>query len=716
MMFQRPGSTVSLSETLLQLDASSAADLQETLKGGIEHWRLDWRKSLPFFQALAKKKLGHLAVDVVDLLRNHRVSLTAVQISIAINACGNPASWQLALYLLHSSLILSPKEVDSVVYNSPIKACKSAGEWKTAIGLVYDMTSHSVPCDARSFSTAIGACEKANEWQSALALLGSMKSALVQQEIFSYTATITAAASVANWMTALAIFQTLTHTGIDAAEATYSTVISACGNGSQWQRGIDLLETAIGHNVCTAVIYNVLSFACGVAGAWQCSLALLNKMQQQHVPPDGATRNTAITVCGRNSQWQRALDLFWQGSKMCLDKVSLAAAVVACDIGDQWQLATLLIEEAISCGFLTPQLFTSAISACKSQWQEAVRLFSRMPQLRVQQGFKTYGAVINACCNADLWPIALALLNSMDLQALSPGGCHVGSVAESLTRTKGREATKALLMHFRSDWLAQSPDMEMKQGKLGKCDVDVRGLKILKTGCYITAIEKPAGIRTETIFEDFKQAFKSFNQSTHLSCCSLVSRLDLPTSGVLPIVLDHIDSPAAAWYLSCFAGRLVHKDYLCLCEGPSLGPIGTKDRISLSLTTRQLPDGGILALVSDSGRVAETEYEVLRRFQSGQGKELILLRAHPVTGRTHQIRVHLAEIKRPLVGDATYGHGVSLKCHRLFLHCHRISLPDFFAGTFLATSDLPEDLEDVLLRLDEIKKSPTANIFFELNW
>ena len=318
-----------------------------------------------------------------------------------------------------------------------------------------------------------------------------------------------------------------------------------------------------------------------------------------------------------------------------------------------------------------------------------------MSQLMVQQGFKSYGAVISACCQADRWDMGLALLMKMLEQSVTPGGCHVGSLAESLTRTVGPEVTYELLLHFRQRWQSQTR-MDEDTTIRSVSQLDISEPRILKFGCSIAAIAKPSGIRTETIFQDFQEAFRRQPR------CSLVSRLDLPTSGVLPVVLDHPESAAAAWYQSCFAGRLVSKDYICLCEGETLGPIGTKDDISVPLITRQLPDGGILAMASKDGRAAKTEYEVLRRFYSENPKdELILLQAHPLTGRTHQIRVHMAEIGRPLVGDATYG-STSLKCPRLFLHCQRISLPDFAGQNFSAVADLPPDLKDLLSVLDEI--------------
>ena len=132
-------------------------------------------------------------------------------------------------------------------------------------------------------------------------------------------------------------------------------------------------------------------------------------------------------------------------------------------------------------------------------------------------------------------------------------------------------------------------------------------------------------------------------------------------------------------------------------------------------------DGGLgsRSEVSEHGREAFTQYEVTKRFrpprlpQSQEATqlsqiseefedELIFLRVRPRTGRTHQIRVHMASIGRPLVGDFTYGKRAKTllpSCPRLFLHCHRVELIDFEDSPFAAIADLPEDLRNALKTL-----------------
>lgn len=186
---------------------------------------------------------------------------------------------------------------------------------------------------------------------------------------------------------------------------------------------------------------------------------------------------------------------------------------------------------------------------------------------------------------------------------------------------------------------------------------------------------------------------------------TLSSRLDFPTSGVLPLALG-VDSLAGKWLQAQLAARLVDKEYVCLCEGTSLGPKGTRGVVAAKLLTTELEGHTSRSEVSNSGREARTEYEVLQRFlvteevDSLESSELMLVAAHPITGRTHQIRVHFAFLGRPLVGDLTYGRrNSSVVCPRLFLHCRRFSCRDLSGAPLVAEAPLPRELQEVLAQL-----------------
>jgi 23S rRNA pseudouridine1911/1915/1917 synthase len=110
--------------------------------------------------------------------------------------------------------------------------------------------------------------------------------------------------------------------------------------------------------------------------------------------------------------------------------------------------------------------------------------------------------------------------------------------------------------------------------------------------------------------------------------------------------------------------------------------------------------------VLPSGREAVTEYHVLELFAQPTGPargEYTLVEAEPQTGRTHQIRVHLASIGHPVVGDRVYGRrGSRLPVPRQFLHAWRLRFQHPVTGQALELeAPLPADLAAVLALLRE---------------
>lgn len=157
----------------------------------------------------------------------------------------------------------------------------------------------------------------------------------------------------------------------------------------------------------------------------------------------------------------------------------------------------------------------------------------------------------------------------------------------------------------------------------------------------------------------------------------LVHRLDRETTGVLVVALTR---SAAAALGEAFRGRDAHKDYLALTRGH---PSPESGRLSTWLA-RDLRDSERMAVLKNRTKEAQraiTDYEVLDR--AGQ---LSLLGLHPVTGRTHQLRVHCAHLGAPILGDSKYFDvenwalpgGIQ---NRLHLHAKRIRVPHPAGGT-----------------------------------
>lgn len=161
----------------------------------------------------------------------------------------------------------------------------------------------------------------------------------------------------------------------------------------------------------------------------------------------------------------------------------------------------------------------------------------------------------------------------------------------------------------------------------------------------------------------------------------IVHRLDKETSGLLLVAKT---DAAQASLMDQFGARTIEKEYLALVHGEAPAPRG---RIEAPVG-RHPGDRQRMAVVA-GGREAITEYEVLA---AAGGYTLLSLR--PRTGRTHQLRAHLAYLGLPIAGDLRYGGGAGPGgLTRQFLHAARITLDrPLDGGRLTAWSQLPPDL------------------------
>ena len=161
----------------------------------------------------------------------------------------------------------------------------------------------------------------------------------------------------------------------------------------------------------------------------------------------------------------------------------------------------------------------------------------------------------------------------------------------------------------------------------------------------------------------------------------IVHRLDKETSGL--IVVAKTDAAQAA-LMRQFGDRSIEKEYLALVRGEAPSPRG---RVEAPIG-RDPRDRQRMAVVA-GGRESATEYEQLA---AGGGYALLSLR--PLTGRTHQIRAHLAYLNLPIAGDLRYGGGEGPGgLRRQFLHAARLGLErPGDGGRLRAWSELPPDL------------------------
>lgn len=167
----------------------------------------------------------------------------------------------------------------------------------------------------------------------------------------------------------------------------------------------------------------------------------------------------------------------------------------------------------------------------------------------------------------------------------------------------------------------------------------------------------------------------------------VVHRLDKDTSGLILLAKN---DRTLRWLQDQFRLRKVEKTYLALVDGHPPTPVG---RIEAPIG-RDVKSRKKMAVVSAAkGRLATSEYKTVEMFM-----DHALLEVHPETGRTHQIRLHMAFLGCPVTGDTIYGHRkATIPIKRHFLHAAQLKIQ--LRGEKeerVFTAPLPEELENAL--------------------
>ncbi len=216
-------------------------------------------------------------------------------------------------------------------------------------------------------------------------------------------------------------------------------------------------------------------------------------------------------------------------------------------------------------------------------------------------------------------------------------------------------------------------------------------LEIIYEDENVIVVNKPKGVLTHskgvlnnefTVADFFELHGCDFAKDTNRA--GIVHRLDRETSGV---IIGAKNDTAAKKLQKQFSERTTKKEYIAIVEGV---PSPNKAIVDLPIArNNSLPSTFI---VNAKGKTAQTKYEVL---ESKNNRSLVKL--NPKTGRTHQLRVHLAYIKHPIVGDRVYNDRYSEKDSRMFLHAKslEISIPPNNTNTtsqrMVFESPLPDD-------------------------
>lgn len=212
---------------------------------------------------------------------------------------------------------------------------------------------------------------------------------------------------------------------------------------------------------------------------------------------------------------------------------------------------------------------------------------------------------------------------------------------------------------------------------------------------HIGVIDKPAGLvihpglgnETGTLVNALLARYPHLRETERKG---IVHRLDKDTSGLILIAKTE---EAIVNLMAQFQDRTVDKNYLALTERSPRTAIGVIDA-PIGRDSRQRKRMAVVR----GGKAAQTEFEVIDEDFQG---DRALLRCKLLTGRTHQIRVHLAFINAPIVGDMIYGYRKQrLKLKRQFLHAAELSIDHPITGERMTfESPLPSGLQNILDKL-----------------
>jgi 23S rRNA pseudouridine1911/1915/1917 synthase len=222
-------------------------------------------------------------------------------------------------------------------------------------------------------------------------------------------------------------------------------------------------------------------------------------------------------------------------------------------------------------------------------------------------------------------------------------------------------------------------------------------VEVLYEDASLIAVNKPAGLAVHTgaglhegtLVNRLVHRFGTLSRLGGEMRPGIVHRLDKDTSGVILVARTDAAHRALA---EQFAGRTVEKIYLALVHGKVRADSG---RITKPIARDPVRRTRMTARL-ESGREALTDYRVRQRFE-----KFTFLEVRIGTGRTHQIRVHLASIGHPVAGDRVYGARLyTTPAERLFLHAWRIGFVSPATGQKVTVeAPLPPALQDWLTGL-----------------
>lgn len=210
---------------------------------------------------------------------------------------------------------------------------------------------------------------------------------------------------------------------------------------------------------------------------------------------------------------------------------------------------------------------------------------------------------------------------------------------------------------------------------------DNKTLPVIYRDNEVIVINKPVGILThskgalndEFTVADFFRRYSKYHLDTNRP--GIVHRLDRDTSGIL---IGALTEKAAKLLQRQFSDRKVHKTYVAVVDG-----IPKMSEAKIDLPIGRNPKKPSQFMIDPNGKSAQTIYRVL-----ASTEKYSLVELSPLTGRTHQLRVHMAHIGTPIHGDKIYGVA---SAGRLYLHAAKLEITIPVSRRMLFAADVPPE-------------------------
>lgn len=222
-------------------------------------------------------------------------------------------------------------------------------------------------------------------------------------------------------------------------------------------------------------------------------------------------------------------------------------------------------------------------------------------------------------------------------------------------------------------------------------DFSGQSLPVLYEDDRVLVINKPSGVLTHAkgaVTEEFTVADfvrSKMTEPEETNRPGIVHRLDRATSGVL---ITAKDPEAKRQLQKQFSERKAKKTYLAIVKG-KLKHVAAR----IDLPIERNPKAPATFRIAANGKAATTDYRIL----ASQG-QYSLVELKPLTGRTHQLRVHLKHLGAPILGDELYGGGKS-PLERLALHAWQLEITVPTSRRLTFSAPIPDDFRQALVKL-----------------